>query len=94
MDCMIFKLPLSTVGSAWSACERFPMDWSELHTAVASDSSCKVRSLVARGDPVNVIDFRQRTPCMFAVEMNSMKVLKELIVHGGDTSIRGVLHTC
>ncbi len=64
MDCMLFKFPIFRIGSAWNTCSRTPSDWTEMHTAISADDCEEVKRLVnEEGNEVNVIDFRQRSPC-------------------------------
>lgn len=72
-------------------------EWTALHGVIASNSYTDV-ARVLKGEAgsdfvdVNDSDFRGRTPCMFAVEMGSLNALETLMMNGGDTSKRGVMH--
>lgn len=69
---------------------RTPNDWTPFATAIVANDCKKVRRLV--GDAcVDALDFRQRTPCMLAVEMNSTDALAELLTHGYNSSVRGAI---
>lgn len=92
MDCLILKLTLSRLGSAWGGCRRTPGDWTCLNSAIAEDDGVEVMRLYKEENAeLNILDYRQRTPCIMAVEMSSMEALKALVICGGDTSIRGIM---